>query len=309
MATPVLIDTDMGIDAAVAVALALASETVDLRAVVGTGGRRTLDQTMINISRVLGALGPPTLPLVGRGVDRGAPASADEDDTRGADGLGDWDEPVNNAISASDWGDVYQQTVDGANGELSILLLGPLTNVAAVLDEAPDLFDRVKHVYVAGAAVWAQGNAGSAAEFNFHCDPSAAAAVMSSGLPITVVPLDVTGLVCLDQSHVAHMAASGYRMGEISATLLECALESDAAPGYGKTFAPAAVAVGSMMWPDLFLKTRMRLEVVASGSEAGRSKPALGGDKSQQVDLLTAVNAADFIENLLESLCHEAFIV
>ncbi len=309
MAIPVLIDTDMGIDDAVAVALALASETVDVRAIVGAGGRTTLDQTMINISRVLGALGPPVMPLVGRGIDRDVPAPADENDALGSDGLGDWDEPVTDAISASGFLDVYQQAVDGAEGELRILLLGPLSNVAALMQESPALFDGVKRVYVAGGAVWAQGNAGSAVEFNFCCDPSAAAAVMASGLPITVVPLDVTGLVCLDQSHVAHMAASGYRTGEVSAALLERLLESDAAPGYGKTFAPAAVAVGSLVWPDLFLKTRMRLEVVTSGAEAGRSKPALGGDKSKQVDLLTAVNAADFVENLLESLCHEAFIV
>ncbi len=309
MAIPVLIDTDMGIDDAVAVAMALACETVDVRAIVGTGGRTSLDQTSINISRVLGALRPPVLPLVGRGVDRDAAASLDEDDALGADGLGDWDEPVDTTIVASGSLDVYRQAIDGAKGELNILALGPLTNLATVLDEEPDLLDRVKHIYVAGAAVWAKGDGPNAAEFNFHHDPTAAAAVMTSGLPLTVVPLDVTGLVCLDQSHVAHMAASGYRTGEVSATLLERVLDSDAVPGYGKTFAPAAVAVGSLVWPDLFLNTRMRLEIITSGSEAGRSKPALGGDKSQQIDLLTAMNAADFVENLLESLCHEAFIV
>ncbi len=309
MAIPVLIDTDMGIDDAVAVALALASDAVEVRAIVGAAGRTPLDQTTVNISKVLGALSPPAMPLIGRGVDREAPPPADEDAALDADGLGDWDQPAHDAISASDFLDVYRQAADEAKGELRVLLLGPMTNVAAILDKAPALFDAVKRVYVAGGAVWAQGHAGGAAEFNFRCDPSAAAALMSSGLPITVVPRDVTGLVCLDQSHVAHMAASGYRTGEVSATLLEHSLESDAAPGYGKTFAPAAVAVGSLVWPDLFLKTRMRLEIVTSRTEAGRSKPALGGDKSKQVDLLTAVNAADFVENLLESLCHEAFIV
>lgn len=310
MAIPVLIDTDMGIDDAVAVALALASEALDVRAIVGAAGRTSLDQTLINIARVLDALEPPTMPIIGRGVEPSAPASTDdEDDTLGADGLEDWDPPAGDAISASGSLDVYREVIDGAEGELNILMLGPLTNLAAVLAEAPALFDRVARIYVAGAAVWAKGDAGDAAEFNFHCDPSAAAAVMSSGLPLTVVPLDVTGLVCLDQSHVAHMATSGYRTGEMSATLLERVLESDAAPGYGKAFAPAAVAVGSLIWPALFLNTRMRLEVVTSGVEAGRVKPALGGDKSRQVDLLTAVNAVDFVENLLESLCHEAFIV
>ncbi|HWL94342.1 MAG TPA: nucleoside hydrolase, partial [Phycisphaerae bacterium] len=168
---------------------------------------------------------------------------------------------------------------------------------------------KVKRLFVAGGAVWCRGNVTEHVEFNFHRDPRAASRVLASGLPITVVPLDVSGLVCFDESHVAHLAASGYRTGQIPAELLEHALEYDGEPAYGKTFVPAAVAVGSVLWPELFMKTRMQLQIVAEGPQAGRSKPALGGDKSKQVDLLTAVNAAEFLERALESLCHEAFVV
>jgi inosine-uridine nucleoside N-ribohydrolase len=167
----------------------------------------------------------------------------------------------------------------------------------------------VRHVYVTGGAAWTQGHAGTPAEYNFRRDPAAAAAVLSTGLPITVAPLDVAKLVVLDESHVARLAASGYRTGETLARLLRYPLEQDSEPACGKTWIHAAVAAGGLVWPNLFMKTRMRLEITTSGRDAGRCRPALGGDRSKQVDLLTAVNAADFIENLLESLNHEAFVV
>ena len=309
MAIPVLIDTDLGIDDAVAVSLALASDALDLRAIVGVGGSVGVDQVMINIGRMLDALNPPTVPMIGRGLDQTTPGLSDRRDLFGEDGLGNWDRPDKEDLDPSDFRDVYRRTIEDAGGALNILSIGPLSNLAAILADTPSQLQSVRRVYVAGGAVWAKGDANEFAEFSFHRDPQAASKILSAGLPLTVIPLDVAGLVCLDQSHAAHMAASGYRTGEVPSQILEYVLEQNSEPGYGKAFVPAAVAVGSMIWPDLFLKTRMRLEIATDGREAGRCKPALGGDKSKQIDLLTAVNAVDFQENMLESLCHEAFIV
>ena len=309
MAIPVLIDTDVGVDDAVALALALASEALDVRAVVGVGGSVGIDQVMTNIRRLLGALRPPHDMSIGRGLDQTAPGLSDRRDVFGSDGLGEWDHEQDAPIEESGFQSVYREAVESVPNELCILALGPLTNLAAVLREAPEVVDSIKHVYISGGAVWARGDVDDRREFNFYRDPAAAKTILSSGLSITVAPLDVASLVCLDQSHVAHMAASGYRTGESAAAILEYVMEQDSEPGYGKAFVPAAVAAGSMVWPDLFLKTRMRLGIATNGADAGRCEPALGGDKSQHVDLLTAVNAVDFLENMLESICHEAFIV
>ena len=124
-----------------------------------------------------------------------------------------------------------------------------------------------------------------------------------------VAPLDVTNYIALDASNTAHLAASGYRTGELAARVLEPLLEQEAEPSYGRIHIAGAVAVASVIWPDLFLKTRMRLEIDVEGPRAGQCKPGLGGDKSRYVDLLTAVNAVDLLENMLESLCHEEFVV
>lgn len=308
MATPLLIDTDLGVDDAVAVSLALTCKTLDVRAIVGVGGAVELDQVMRNLGGLLRALNPPNLPLLGRGLDPAGDA-LDRRDLFGRDGLGECGVPLDAPPPAEDFLQGYRRAVEQAGRELVVLTTGPLTNLAALCTHRPDVAGAIKHIYVTGGAAWTQGHAGGVSEYNFRRDPAAAAAVLSSGLPITVAPLDVAKLVALDESHAARLSASGFRTGETLARLLQFPLEQDVEPAYGKTWIHPAVAAGGLIWPSLFMKTRMRLEITTSGRDAGRSQPALGGDKALQVDLLTAVNAADLLENLLESLNHEAFVV
>jgi inosine-uridine nucleoside N-ribohydrolase len=306
---PILIDTDMGVDDAAAICLALASPGLDVRAIVGVGGNVNAAQATINISRLLAAIKPPVIPVVGRGMDQTAGGLVDRRALFGDDGLGGCELASPDQSKVAEFSAVYQDAIEEAKGELVVVALGPLTNIAAMLDRSPELMRRIKHLHLTGGAVWAQGDASPASEFNFHKDTTAAAKVLSSRLPISVTPLDVTRLVCFDESHAAHLAASGYRTGEVLSRLMRFPIEQDVDPGYGKCHLADAVTVGSLLWPGLFLKTRMRLEIVTEGPQAGRSKPALGGAAEERIDLLTAINAVDFQENLLESLCHEAFVV
>ncbi len=309
MATPLLIDVDMGVDDAVAVALALASPVFDVRAIVAVGGNVEADRVVINIGRLLKALNTPTLPLIGNGLDQSSPDLMDRRELFGEDGLGQCDLPPDDAIEASDFKQVYRETIEAAEGELAIITTGPLSNLAAILTDCPELVSGIKHVYISGGAVWTQGDVTDSAEFNFYRDPEAASRVLSSGLRITVAPLDVSRLVVLDESHVARLSASGCRTGEFLANMLQYPLEQDCEPGYGKTLIHDALACGCAIWPDLFIKTRMRLDIETQGAKVGRSKPVLGGDQASRVGLLTAVNAVDFLENALESLCQDTFTV
>lgn len=309
MATPVLIDTDMGVDGAVAVSLALASTVIDVRAVVGVAGSVPLNQAVSNITRFLSELKPPLMPKVGLGLEQSGAGLKDRRDVYGHDGLGNWKQPVPASPSPEHFESVYDQFLKDAGDEAVIFALGPLTNIAAMIEGSPDRMKKIRRLVISGGVVWTKGNVGPQTEFNFHRDPVAASRVLASGLPMTVAPMDVTSLVCLDQSHVAHLAASGFRTGQLPAKLLEHAIEFDGEPAYGKIYIPAAVAVGSYLWQGLFMKTRMQLQVTPDGKDAGRSRPALAHDKSAQAEVLTAVNAVDLLENMLESLCHEAFVV
>ena len=309
MATPALIDTDMGIDDAVALCLLGAHEAVDVRAIVGVGGNVEIDQVMKNIARVLDAIAPKQTPAIGIGLDQTGAALMDRRASFGHDGLGECELGAGAPIRADPFQDVYRRALESAADDLTILATGPLTNLAAVYAESPDLLRRARRIVISGGAVWTAGNVRGLAEFNFYRDPPAAARILASGLPLTVVPLDVTRLVCLDESHAAHIASSGFRTGQLLARVLRHCLDHESEPGLGKSHVQDAVAAASILWPDLFLKTRTRLEVVTAGPEAGRCRPQLGSDPQQRVDLLTAVNAVDLLENLLESLCHEAFVV
>ncbi len=308
MATPLIIDTDMGIDDAVAVGLALSSAALDVRAVIGVGGRVGVDQVATNIGRVLTAFAPARMPAIARGLQPNASTQAGKFAPIGHDGLGDCALPDGQVDVENDFLAVYRRCLEQAGECVTILSLGPLTNLAALVNDAPDLKSRIARVAISGGTVWVKGDI-AATEYNFHRDPASAARVLSSGLPITVAPLDMTTFLALDESHVAHLAASGTRIGQTLASLLRPALATDSPPGVGKTHIHDAVAAAALLWPDHFMRTRMRLDVLTTGPEAGRCKPQLGGDPAQRVDLLTAVNAVDLLENLLESLCHEAFVV
>lgn len=309
MPIPLLIDCDPGIDDAAAICLALGSKEIDLRALVGVGGNVAVDQSVTNIGRILAAAKMPVRPLVGRGLDPAGAIPPERADLYGADGLGNCDLPADPKLAMVDFREAYLQATSDTEGELHVVTLGPLTNLAAMLRETPEIRNSIRHVHVSGGSVWAHGDDGSDAEFNFHRDPAAASAVLSSGLPITVCPLDVTRLIRLDDSHAAHLAASGSPLAMLVSRVLRYAIDSPAGPGIGKCNVSDLVAVGSLLWPSLFLKTRMRLEIAVDGRDAGNSKPALGGDALLRVDLLTAANAVDFLENLLESFCNEAFVV
>jgi len=242
-------------------------------------------------------------------LDQTGPGLVDRRRLFGADGLGECSLAPDDALRPVDFRTAYREVIGGAKGQLIVVATGPLSNVAAILTEAPELARSIKHLYISGGAAWARGNVNDAAEFNFHRDPQAAAKVLSSGLPITIAPLDASSLICLDESHVARLAASGTRAGEILAEILRYPLDHSEEPAPGKTFIHDAVAMGGVLWSSLFMRTRMRLEVETVGTQAGRCKPSLGGDKSLHVNILTAVNAVDFIENVLESLCHDEFVV
>lgn len=306
MPVPLLIDTDVGIDDAVALCLALANPALEVRAVSAVGGNVEVDYVLKNISRILTALKPRKIPVIGRGLDQTGVGLIDRRPFIGKDGLGECDLPEGN-FKPRDFREVYQGALENAEGELVIATLGPLTNLAAIWKESPDLLRGARQIYISGGAVWAKDN-DNPAEFNFRRDPAATEAILSAGLPVTVAPLDVSRLVSIDESNIAHLAACETAAGKMLGKILPFGL-AHGRPGSGRLYVSDALAIGGILWPALFLKTRMRLEVVTSGKDAGKVSPALKGDPAQRVDLLTAVNAADFVENLLESICQEEFIV
>ena len=207
---PVVIDTDPGVDDALAIVLALRSPELRVELMTTVAGNAGIRAVTDNARRLLALVNPDAPPRLVRGAARplrGRLSTAP--DVHGDDGLAGLSElrdragrPLYPASRgpAPDGRDAAGAIAAKAREHreaLTIVALGPLTNIARALDEDPDAMRRVGRLIVMGGAVEAPGNVTAAAEFNFHVDPVAADRVLASGMPITLVALDVTRRVRL----------------------------------------------------------------------------------------------------------------
>jgi inosine-uridine nucleoside N-ribohydrolase len=212
MTRHLLIDTDPGIDDALAILLALASPEVRIEAVTVVAGNVPVDQATTNARRILSVGAPDPMPPVVRGAE--APlkrALVTAGHVHGQDGLGNLDrfvEPDGRArypepppvIETRSAAEVILETTERLGPDLTVVALGPLTNLAAAVALDPRRLARAGRIVVMGGAVAVPGNVTPAAEFNFFVDPEAAAQVLEAGLAVELVPLDVTRRVVLAQS-------------------------------------------------------------------------------------------------------------
>ena len=208
MPRSVLIDTDPGVDDALALLLALNSPELEVKAITTVCGNVDVQAATANLFSVLELL-PGPYPALAKGAER--PLSREPhfaDRVHGANGLGGHPmdtersysaSPALPALSPRDGAAEIQHQVESCPQPLTIITLGPLTNLALALDRDPDLGRKISSIVMMGGAYMGPGNITPAAEFNIYADPEAADLVFRSGMPITAVGLDVTRQVRLDR--------------------------------------------------------------------------------------------------------------
>ena len=193
--TTVLIDTDPGIDDALALLLAWGSPELTVEAVTTVAGNVPLATATQNLDRLLALRRPSRAPRVGVGA--AAPLARPlltAERYHGADGMGDltdWPR-TSDAPGRPRGADLIVETVDRHRAALTVVALGPLTNLALALEADPARMRTVGRVVAMGGAVDVPGNVTPTAEFNMHVDPEAAKRVFEAGLPLDLVPLDAT---------------------------------------------------------------------------------------------------------------------
>ena len=210
MRKPVLIDTDAGVDDAMAIVLALRSPELDVRAITTVCGNVEVWQCTRNVRTILDRFGMDPLPLVASGAARPLRRRlTTAKEVHGRDGLGNvarahtqMQRGGRNAVG------VILEMCRTVGRDLTIVALGPLTNLALALKRNPKVLKRVGRVISMGGAFKVPGNTGPVAEFNYYVDPEAAHAVLNAGLPLVVVPLDVTHQVTLMRTEVLERAAA-----------------------------------------------------------------------------------------------------
>lgn len=202
MPKPILIDTDPGIDDILAILLALASPELELRGISVVTGNCTVDQGVANALGLLELLNHH-IP-VARGADRPlVQPLLTAPETHGTTGVGYARLPLpgRSPIRQRAAEFIIEQVLS-APGQISLVCIGPLTNLAMALRLEPAIIPAIPEVIVMGGAIRHPGNTTPQAEFNVYCDPHAAHIVFHSGLPVTLTPLDVTYQVILTRQDV-----------------------------------------------------------------------------------------------------------
>lgn len=199
----IILDTDPGIDDALALFLALASPEVELEAVTTVSGNVDVEQTTRNALTLLTLAGRTDIP-VARGSSQPLvrqPIVADH--VHGSNGLGDV------LLPTSEIGPVAQHAADliiekvlENPGTISLVAIGPLTNLALAVRREPRIAQLVREVVIMGGALRTPGNVTPAAEFNIYVDPHAAHIVLHAGWPIRLVSLDATHQVSMQRAEI-----------------------------------------------------------------------------------------------------------
>ena len=213
----IVIDTDPGQDDAVAMLLALASPgELEVAAITAVAGNVPLERTFDNARRLVELADRPEVP-----VYAGAPRPMFRDlitaeyvhgDT-GIDGAV-LPEPVVPALDDDAVDVIIDLLRERPPGTVTLCPLGPLTNVAQVMVRAPDVVDRIQEIVLMGGAFYEGGNTTPVAEFNILVDPHAADIVMRSGVPVVMMPLDVTHRALVLPRHLERFAAMGTPVGD-----------------------------------------------------------------------------------------------
>ncbi len=314
-AAPVIIDTDPGVDDALALLLAAASPELEVLAITTVGGNTGLDRVTDNARRVVAVAweGRPFPPIF-----RGSGGNADTaEEVHGIDGLGgvsllrarSGEEHFPPAAPVEDESafDAIPRLARSRPGEVTLVTLGPLSNVAAALERDPVGMRQLRRIIVMGGAFRESGNITPYAEFNIYVDPEAAQTVCDSGIPILWVPTDVTHRCILRPVDLNPLPPS--RREQFLRTILPANFDFHfRCAGEQATFMHDPLALAVAIWPDLVRTRSLRVDIETKGAfTRGMTVADFRGYRflsplKPNAEVALAVDAALFMRRYLERM-------
>jgi inosine-uridine nucleoside N-ribohydrolase len=306
MPTPIIFDCDPGHDDTLALLLAARAPELKLLAVTCVAGNQTLEKTALNARRVMtvgeirdvpvaaGMATPLVRPLVT------APYAHGES---GLDGY-EFGEPTVDLV-AEHGVDLIIRTVKESSEPVTLVPVGPLTNVAMAFLRAPEIKAKIGRIVLMGGAAQF-GNVTPAAEFNIYVDPEAAAVVFAAGVPITMVGLDATHQARIGAVERERIRALGTPVGTMVSDLLAWySRGSEQRAGWEGAPVHDALAVAAVIRPDLLETQHVNVVVETAGTyTAGRTVCDLWRmtGREPNADVAMGVNREAFVELLIEGL-------
>jgi pyrimidine-specific ribonucleoside hydrolase len=306
MAIPVILDCDPGVDDAAGILLAFARPELDVRAITTVGGNTSVTHTTRNTLDLLAHAGIDGIP-VAQGADRALlrPFHLGTH-IHGATGFGGVTLPESGRtplpVPAVD---LIAQTIRESAAPVTLIPTGPLPNIALFLLLHPELKPRIARICLMGGGVY-EGNATPAAEANFRNDPEAARIVFQSGIPITMVGLNVTHRALFTTERTARLRGTGRAVATTFAEMLDFRMRAYGAQ-YGYTGAPLhdPIAVAAAFLPGIVTTRACAVAIETDGAfTAGRSVVDLTGVTGQppNADVAMDIDVDAFVELLLDAI-------
>jgi inosine-uridine nucleoside N-ribohydrolase len=228
----VIIDTDPGVDDAFALLFAMRSPELKIEAITAVSGNVPLEITLPNALRMVEIAGRTDIPVAAGAKVPLARRLVTAEYAHGNNGLGGaiFPEPKMKPV-AQPAAELIDSIVRKYPGEVTLIPVGPLTNIATALNADPDLAKMVQGIVLMGGSL-SGGNITPAAEFNIYVDPEAARIVFQSGIPITMVGLDVTRKTSLTDEHVRILQAAQNPVSQAAAKIARNAIDHNREQGF-----------------------------------------------------------------------------
>jgi len=252
----------MGIDDAVAICMLLFDSRFEILAVTASEGCVAADQANNNLQAMVSILDPNRYPRLGMA----SPAEhAPPVETRylyGEDGLGNSNFEASLRHSALPAEKLIIDTVRANPDSVTILCLGPATNLAKAIQREPNLAAQIDQIVMTGGSLDAQGNVTACSEFNFYFDPASAKTILNSRITKTLIPLDVTRQVSFGLDFLEELPAETSRCGQLLRQILPFAFRSFR-QHLGQETIQLSDAVGAL--PELFQRELIACDVETEG--------------------------------------------
>lgn len=306
MAKRIIIDTDPGVDDALAILLALASPEISLEALTTTQGNVTLEKATRNALSILELARASHVPVAsGSLLPLVQPLHASAF-VHGESGIGNSLLPEPIAKPAQKHAvDYLIERVLAEPKEISIFPIGPLTNIAMAIRKEPKFAKALKELVIMGGAALEPGNVTPLAEFNIYVDPHAAHIVFHSGIPITLIPLDVTHKCLLKQTHIDRLMKIDSPISRFVRDAVDVYLRASFALGYEGSALHDPLTLATVIAPELLTLKEYYVDVdIAGGVSMGKTFADVRNVLKKPANMKVAMNVRgeDFVELFMQRM-------
>lgn len=304
----IIIDTDPGVDDAVAIFMALASPEIDVLGISVVAGNVALKDTVVNACKIINLSGRHDVP-----VFAGAAGPLIREQVYGKYAkIGAFSDAL---VPATDIVAQHENAVQfivrtaiaaaAANDPITICAIGPMTNVALALRAHPDVARGIRQIVTMGGAFRTLGHRTPWAEFNIYADPHAADIVFNAGVPLVIMPLDMTLQALFTNDHIRLMLEQGGLPGKALYNLLSAFDRSDE-KRFGRSGGPIhdATTIAWLLQPELFSGCDTAVGVEVRGVTMGYTYADFyeKSDLKKNAKVMTDVNESGYTKLVLERL-------